>query len=144
MNTAVQFACIAAALSAGHHVGDYWLQSHTQATCKGMPGWRGRRACAGHVATYTLALLACVALAAWWLSLALNPVAVIAGLAVSAVTHYFADRRRPLRWLASLLPRKLEFFDSGAGLASGAAFMDQSWHWFWLFISALVMTGGPR
>lgn len=143
MNAAV-FAAVAIALGAGHHVGDYWMQTNAQARDKPLPNWRGRCACATHVATYTLTLAACVAVAGWWLALPLRPWWVACGLSVSAVTHYVADRRVPIRRLAAIIPGKLGFLESGNGLASGAAYLDQSWHWFWLFISALVITGGPR
>jgi hypothetical protein len=66
--------------------------------------------------------------------------ACVAIALVSAVTHYFADRRAPIRTLASLIPGKLEFLQSGNGLASGAAVLDQAWRSGWLFISGLVMS----
>lgn len=136
--TAAVFAAVFVAYAAGHQVGDYWVQTNGQAARKGLPGWPGRRACAAHVATYTLALTACLALAWWWLALPLHRGPVTAGLAVSAVTHYFADRRRPLRRLAALIPGKLGFWQAGDGLASGAAHLDQAWHWWWLFAAALI------
>jgi hypothetical protein len=69
---------------------------------------------------------------------------VAAGLAVSAVSHYFADRRRPLQRVAGLIPGKLGFWRAGDGLASGAAHLDQAWHWGWLFAAALITAGGAR
>jgi hypothetical protein len=144
VTAAVVFAVVFAALAAGHGAGDYWVQTNGQAAGKGLPGWPGRRACAAHVATYTLTLAACVALAWWRLALPLSPGWAGAGLAVSAVSHYFADRRRPLQRLAGLIPGKLAFWRSGAGLASGAAHLDQAWHWWWLFAAALIAAGGTR
>jgi hypothetical protein len=99
------FPVVAAALAAGHYAGDYWIQTHRQATRKGLAGWPGRAACAAHVASYTIALAACLALATWWLAVPVSPARVIAGLAVSAVSHYFADRRTPLARLACSAPR---------------------------------------
>jgi len=147
MTAAATFAVVFAALGAGHQAGDYWVQTHRQALAKGGPGWAGRRACAAHVATYTLTLAACLALAAWRLSVPLSGAQVAAGLAVSAVTHYAADRRRPLERLAevlgaSVVPGKARFYAAGDGLATGAAYLDQAWHWMWLFVSALVIAGG--
>ncbi len=142
MTAAAVFAAVFAAYAAGHQVGDYWVQTNGQAAGKCAPGWRGRGACASHVATYTMTLAACLALAWWRLGLPLQPAPVAAGLAVSAVTHYFADRRRPLERLASLIPGKLGFWRAGQGLASGAAHLDQAWHWWWLFAAALITTGG--
>jgi hypothetical protein len=143
MTAAVLFAAVFGAYLAGHQIADYWVQTSTQAMGKGLPGWAGRRACAAHVATYHLTLAACLALAAWRLSLPVSPGWAGAGLAVSAVTHYFADRRKPLARLATLLGNG-EFWRSGEGLASGAAHLDQSWHWLWLFAAALITAGGAR
>jgi hypothetical protein len=137
------FAAVFLAMMAGHQVGDYWVQTSAQAAAKGLPGWPGRRACAAHVATYTLTLAVCVALAGWWLVLPLNLWLAAAGLGVSAVTHYFADRRVPLRRVADRTGSG-GFWRAGDGLASGAAHLDQAWHWWWLFVSALITTGGAR
>lgn len=141
MSAAAVFAAVFAVYVAGHQVGDYWVQTGRQALGKGQPGWAGRRACAAHVITYTLTLAAFLALGAWWLALPVSPVRVATGLTVSAVTHYFADRRKPLAKLADLLGNG-EFWRFGEGLASGAAHLDQSWHWLWLFAAALITTGG--
>lgn len=139
---AAVFSAVFASYAAGHQVGDYWVQTGGQAARKALPGWGGRRACAAHVTTYTLTLAVFLALAAWCLLLPVSPGRAAAGLAVSAVTHYFADRRRPLQWLAGALGSdKSSFWRSGDGLASGAAHLDQSWHWLWLFAAALITTG---
>src|ERR1017187_1680890 len=110
MNAAATFAAVFAALAAGHQAGDYWVQTDSQAARKGGPGWPGRRACAAHVATYTVTLAACLAVAAWWLSLPLSAGWVTAGLAVSAVTHYFADRPKPPGRGGGVIRRQLGFF----------------------------------
>lgn len=141
--TAAGFAAVAVTLYAAHQASDYWVQTGRQAARKGLAGWPGRRACAAHVATYTLTLTAFLALAAWWLRLPLGLPWAAAGLGVSAVTHYFADRRRPLERLASLAGSR-DFYHAGDGLASGAAHLDQAWHWGWLFASALIISGGAR
>jgi len=143
VSAAAVFAASAVALLAGHQIGDYWVQTSGQAARKGLPGWPGRRACGGHVATYTLTQAGCLALAAWWLALTLSPARAAAGLAVSAVTHYFADRRRPLERLARLAG-KAGFWQAGEGLAAGRAYLDQAWHWAWIFTAALVISGGAR
>jgi hypothetical protein len=143
MSAATMFAVVLGAYLTGHTVADYWVQSSAQAMRKGLPGWAGRRACAAHVATYTLTLAGFMALAAWRLALPVSPAHAVAGLLVSAVTHYFADRRTPLRRVADLVG-KGGFWRSGEGLASGAAHLDQSWHWLWLFIAALITAGGLR
>ena len=141
MTAAVVFAAVLGAYLTGHHVADYWVQTSAQALGKARPGWAGRRACAAHVAAYTLTLAGCLALTAWRLGLPVSPGWAAAGLAVSAVTHYFADRRAPLAKLAALLGLG-GFWRSGEGLASGAAHLDQSWHWAWVFIAAMITAGG--
>lgn len=143
MSAAATFAAVAVALYAGHQAGDYWVQTGGQAARKSLPGWPGRIACAAHVSTYTATLAVFLWVARLVLSLPLSSPWILAGLGVSAVTHYFADRRRPLERLARLLG-KSGFYSAGDGLATGAALLDQAWHWVWLFVSALIVAGGPR
>ena len=143
MNNAIVFAVVLGTYVTAHQLADYWLQTGCQAARKGLPGWAGHRACAAHVATYHLTLAAFLALTAGLLSLPVSAGWAALGLTVSAVSHYFADRRRPLQWLAdslgaSVVPGKGEFYRSGSGLASGAAHLDQAWHWLWLFAAALI------
>lgn len=140
---AVTFAAVAAVFYAAHQAGDYWVQTGAQAAQKDLPGWPGRRACAAHVGTYTLTLAAFLVVACWWLGLPLSPWNVMAGLAVSAVSHYVSDRRTPLARIADLAGSG-DYYRAGEGLATGAAFLDQAWHWTWLLVSALVVAGGPR
>lgn len=143
----VCFAAVFAALFVAHQVADHWVQTEHQAAGKGAPGWSGRRACAMHVATYTAtALLALIALVvATGLPLSAGRVAI--GLAVSAVTHYLADRRIPLKRLAALtgharfyavgVPRPSR--DDNPSLGTGAYALDQSFHYAWLFVAALII-----
>lgn len=143
MSDPATFAAVAVTVYAAHQVGDYWVQTSSQAADKGLPGGVGRLACAAHVATYTAALAGFLLVATLWLGLSLSQVWFPAGLALSAVTHYFSDRRRPLAWVAAKLG-KTSFYEAGSGLATGAALLDQAWHWGWLFASALVISGPPR
>jgi hypothetical protein len=138
---------LSAALFAAHQVADHWVQTQHQADTKGHPGWAGRLACAAHVATYTATAalaLALLALATDWTP---SPLWVAAGLAVSALTHYLADRRTPLRRLAKWTGAQ-RFYALGAprpgrddnpSLGTGAYALDQSWHIGWLFIAALLI-----
>ncbi len=150
------------ALYAGHHVGDYWVQTDHQAAHKGKAGREGQEACFLHVLTYTATqgvFLAATILAA---GIQTNLLAVNAALLVSAVTHYLADRREYgiMFRIARLLPGKARFLTlgvprepitlSGSGrvltdnpsLGTGAWALDQSWHVFWgVFVAALVMVG---
>jgi hypothetical protein len=77
----------------------------------------------------------------------------VAGQLVSAVTHYWADRRTTLARLADALgkggyyrlgaPRPGR--DDNLSLGTGAYALDQSWHWLWLGVAATVtalMAGG--
>lgn len=131
------FAPVFVALYAAHQVADHWVQTQYQADTKGGKGWSGRLACGRHVATYTatglLFLLAMVLVA----GVALHPAAVAAGLAVSAVTHYIADRRTPLARIAEATGSGEFYRLSGAGM-NGAYLLDQSWHVGWLFVAALI------
>lgn len=146
LDAAVTFAATLPALLVAHTVADHWVQSSHQAGRKGLPGWPGRRACAAHVAGYTLVTALTTALVWWVLRLPITLTGFAAGQAVSALTHYWADRRTTLAWLARLL-RKGEFYRLGtprAGrednptLGTGAYALDQSFHWLWLFMAALL------
>jgi hypothetical protein len=137
-----RFAATFVALLAAHQVADYWAQTNSQAANKGRHGnpadnTAGRIACLGHVATYTVISAATVGAANRALRLGANWRGILAGQLVSSATHYFADRRFTLRALAARAGR-LEFYDSGVGLATGGAAMDQSWHLSWLAASAIA------
>lgn len=154
MNDALsRFLLISAALTAGHEVGDQWIQTHHQACTKGNAGWRGWVVCAAHVASYTATGALATLVAARRLNVPLRPAQLAAGLALNAASHYFADRRDPLRQIARLL-RRTEYIsevtvvrqkgeqaqDTGPGTA--LFHLDQSWHYGWIFVSALVAAGG--
>jgi hypothetical protein len=142
-SSAAQFAAVYALLTAAHEVGDHWVQRDTEATTKGDPGAAGARACAVHVATYTatqgLALLAGHRL----LGLRLTPGRAAAALAVSAITHYAADRqgghwrdaepRGVVRLAAVTGHRGWLERDPGAGYL-----LDQAWHKGWIAAAALI------
>lgn len=131
----ITFAVVSPALFGAHYIADYWLQTQRQADMKGTPGWAGRIACASHVTVYTITSLVALYAAASASDLQLHWPAVAAGLAVSAVTHYIADRRTPLRWLADRMGKSSEWMDNHGGLAH----LDQAWHIGWLLAAALTM-----
>jgi hypothetical protein len=134
------FAAVFVALWAAHAVADTWIQTETQAATKGLTGpdsWRGRGAAARHVGTYTLVALAALVLAWSRLGLDLAPVHVIEGLALSAVTHWWADRRWTLAMLARWSGHR-GFMELGGPLG-GAYLLDQAWHVAALFVAALVI-----
>lgn len=138
--TPAAVGAVFAALFVAHQVADHWVQTQHQADTKGTAGWSGRLACAAHVATYTATALVAVLALAWRTGLQLAPGALMAGLAVSAITHYLADRRVPLRAIADRVGAGL-FYRVNDGGMNGAYLLDQSWHIGWLFVAALVIGG---
>jgi uncharacterized MAPEG superfamily protein len=151
VNHAATFAAVFAVLLVAHQVGDSWIQTHHQAVTKGQPGWVGRFACAAHVASYTVTAFAAIVVLDLCTGLRQDEWRVGAGLAVSAVTHYVADRRTPLLRLAELMQPvagKADFYRLGAPrpgrddnptLGTGAYVLDQSFHHLWLFVAALII-----
>jgi hypothetical protein len=148
---AATFAAVLPGLLVAHTVADHWIQTGHQAARKGLPGWSGRKACAAHVATYTVTTTAVTVLLWALLDLGITPWGLVAGQWVSAVTHYWADRRTTLAALAELVgsgefyrfgaPRPIR--DDNPTLGTGAYALDQSWHWFWLLIAALLTAVTP-
>lgn len=161
-------AGIGLALYAGHHVGDYWVQSDHQARNKGDVGTEGVLACLLHVAGYVATQLGFLVALALVTDFRPGPWALLAGLAVSGVTHYLADRREHglMFWLARHIPGKAAFLELGKPrvhrvmaaenpddpmivtkldnptLGTGAWALDQAWHVFWgVFVTALVIAG---
>ncbi|MGW3072340.1 hypothetical protein [Kitasatospora sp. NPDC001132] len=138
-----RFAAAYALLTASHEVADHWVQTNQQATTKGKPGPAGRRACAAHVATYTATQALALLGGARLLGLRLRPAPTAAALAVSAITHYVADRQgghwrdeqpRGVVRLAHVTGSRAWLqHDSQAGYL-----LDQSWHKGWITIAALI------
>lgn len=131
-----RFATIFILLYLGHHLGDYWIQSERQTAIKALPGARGRLACVEHVTTYTLTLLVVLIAGCRRLGLDVDIMPTAVSMLISMVTHYFADRREPLRRLALALRHGSTWIDSGGGLA----LLDQSWHLCWLGVAAIIVT----
>jgi hypothetical protein len=143
---AATFASVGFGLLVAHNVADHWVQTSHQAGTKGLPGWVGRKACAAHVTTYTVTTAVTVMLLWSVLDLTISALGFIVGQLASAVTHYWADRRFTL---AALCDRtgKTSFYrlgmprddhDDNPSLGTGAYALDQSWHWAWLFVAALI------
>jgi hypothetical protein len=158
----------AVALEAGHEIGDYWVQTDHQAANKGLPGIPGDVACAKHVLSYTATQAVCVVGAALATGTKPRWGRIALGLAVSAVTHYAADRRdHGLMYpLARAIPGKGRFLTLGVpragmtttatdaenhgakvpldnpSLGTGAWALDQAWHKaLGVFLPALIMAG---
>jgi hypothetical protein len=140
-------AAVFIALFVAHQVADHWVQTQHQADCKGLPGWPGRIACAAHVSTYALTALIFLLILTVTVDVDLNAGPVASGLVISAVTHYIADRRTPLKRLAALvgadrfyhlgIPRPGR--DDNPSLGTGSYALDQSFHYLFLFVAALVI-----
>ncbi|MFJ9558348.1 hypothetical protein ACIRPH_31460 [Nocardiopsis sp. NPDC101807] len=143
MTTAAsRFAAVTAAMEVAHHVGDYMLQTDTQAARKGARGDRlgecteaeSWTALAGHVASYHVAQVGVLLFVDRALGLKLHPGRVTAGVAISVVTHAVIDRRWPVReWMDRAGAKK--FREHG-----GAAHVDQAMHRVSLFAAALVIS----
>ena len=101
--TAGAFAAVFIFLFIAHGIADHYIQTDGEAVDKGKPGWLGRAACAAHVVSYTVCTSVAVLLADWLLDLRLSLWAILAGQAISAVTHYWADRRTTLEKFCTLL-----------------------------------------
>lgn len=129
-----RFAAIFVALYIAHQLGDYWVQTDWQARTKANPGVVGHIACFLHVATYTTTLVVVLAGVAYRIDMDLSHIRVAGALAVSAATHYLADRRVPLRRLALACHHSGAWLDGG-----GLALLDQAWHMGWLGVAALII-----
>ncbi|WP_405759506.1 DUF3307 domain-containing protein [Streptomyces sp. NBC_01420] len=91
-SAAARAAAAHAALTAAHYLGDYVVQTDSDAVDKGKPGPTGRAACARHCLTYTVTQAAALYAAHRLLHLRLHPGRAAAGLALSGLTHYVIDR----------------------------------------------------
>lgn len=145
--TAAVCAAVFAALYVAHSVGDHWVQTSCQSASKGRPGWVGRLAGARHVATLTLTKLVALLPLVWLLDLRVSVLGIVAGLGIDAVTHWWADRRSTLAWLAEVTG-KGEFYrlgspragrDDNPHIGTGAYALDQSFHHLWLLVAALII-----
>jgi len=151
---ASRFAAVFIALYVAHSVGDHWVQTSAQSAAKGRPGWVGRLADTRHVATLTATKLAVLLPTAALLGLRLSLLGTALGLGVDAASHWWADRRTTLAWLAKVTG-KTEFYTLGtpnhpahpataagtpaAHLGTGAYALDQSFHHLWLLVAALII-----
>ncbi|WP_190394175.1 DUF3307 domain-containing protein [Nocardiopsis quinghaiensis] len=144
---AVVFAVLAAASYPAHLLADHPFQSSDWAAAKGGCDHAGRMACTKHVMVVVtfqaVAVLAVVAVT----GLSVNPAAVVAGLTLTAWSHWWFDRRFTAAGLYEAIG-KTGFATLGAPrpghddaphLGTGAYRMDQDWHTAWVAISALVM-----
>lgn len=146
MIAAVRFAAAYAVLTASHEVADMWIQRDADAAAKGAPGWPGRAACLRHIGSYTATQAAALWAADRYLGLDISPGRAAAALAVSAGTHYWADRsgghwqdEEPagiVRFAHRCGKRGWLARDPRAGFE-----MDQAWHKGWIAVAAMVAAG---
>ncbi|MFF0838244.1 transcriptional regulator [Streptomyces sp. NPDC003344] len=154
MTAAAVFAAVFVALYVAHSVGDHWVQTSHQAAEKGRPGWVGRLADARHVLGLTITKGIALAAVVLVLNIPVTVTGLVAGLGVDAVTHWWADRRTTLAWLAKVTG-KTEFLSLGTPahpahpvtadggyaptLGTGAYALDQSFHHLFLGVAALLI-----
>jgi hypothetical protein len=146
---AAHFAAAYAALTAAHEVADHWVQIDDQAVHKGGAGRDGVIACAGHVITYTATQAVALAAVQRVTGMRLSWRRAVLGLAVSAATHYVADRQGG-HWRDED-PQGVVRLAARTGHAGWLArdpnagyLMDQAWHKGWIAVAAAVAAGGGR
>ncbi|MGC4947768.1 hypothetical protein ACLQ2N_16425 [Streptomyces sp. DT224] len=147
-STAARFAAAYAVLTAAHEVGDYLVQLNTDADAKGKRGPEGVAACLRHVTSYTATQALALYAADRYLGLGLSWRRAAAGLALSAVTHYAADRCAG-HWAddsddAPLLVRAAHKAGKSGWLIKdprAGALLDQAWHKGWIGLAAAVVAG---
>lgn len=100
---------------------------------------RGWGACLGHVAQYHLVMAVVLGLVWAILPLQMSWTGLAAGLAVSAVTHAFFDRRWPVGWLLEHIGSK-GFAELKAAGMNGMYLTDQALQQTALLVSALLIT----
>ncbi|MGW2520505.1 hypothetical protein ACWC09_26520 [Streptomyces sp. NPDC001617] len=148
-NRTAQFAAVYAALTASHEVADHWVQRDAEAVAKGKQGPDGVRACAKHVATYTATQAAALYAVQKATGMRLPWKRAALGLAVSAATHYVADRQGG-HWRDEN-PSGVVRLAASTGHAGWLArdpnagyLLDQSWHKGWIAVAAAIAAGGGR
>jgi hypothetical protein len=106
-----------------------WI-AHTN----GAAGVVGQLARLVHVATYTDTLVIVTVGVSYRLDMDLSPGRIAVALAVSAIPHYFAARRTPLRRLSVACRHSWAWLDN-----VGLALVGQAWHVGWLVVAALII-----
>ncbi|MFJ4787623.1 DUF3307 domain-containing protein [Streptomyces sp. NPDC088794] len=147
MTAHARFAAVYAVLTAAHEVADHWVQTDDQAVSKGNRNRDGAIACSEHVFTYTVTQAAALAVVQRVTGMRLSWKRAALGLAVSAVTHYVADRQAD-HWRDED-PRGIVRLAAAMGKSSwlqrdphAAYLMDQSWHKGCIAVAALVAASG--
>lgn len=149
----MEFAIAFCALIAAHQVGDHWFgQSHHEALNKGGIGdhsAEGRRCAARHALKMAAHSAVFLVLAELFTGARFGLVAFTVAILVNSVSHYFIDRRWTLEWFANKTG-KGDFYRLGNDtvnasgtrafhIGTGAYALDQAAHWFFVFVSALIL-----
>lgn len=128
-----KFAAVYALMRMAADLGDHWIQSDHQAVTKGQhdenegqSSRAGRIACSAHVATYTATQALVLVAGSRAMGFKLSPGRVAAALALSAGTHWWADRRIHLKALAAATGKE-NFYGLGGPLGGNYA-LDQAFH----------------
>lgn len=144
---ALAFAALAVVSYPAHLLADHPFQSSTWAANKGRCDHTGRLACTKHVAVVVAFQAAFVLAVVALTGLSVHPLAIGGGLALTAWSHWWFDRRFTAAGLYEAI-NKTGFarlgtprsgHDDAPHLGTGAYRMDQDWHTLWIAISALVM-----
>jgi|SRR5688500_6465586 len=133
---AAAFGAVLAALWAAYDVTDHIVQTDHQAAHKAT-SWS---AMAGHVGGYTAVQVGVLAALRTLLGVRPSPARLAAGVAFSAATHAFLDRRWPVKKVlqATGSPNFAEMLTPICGPYQA----DQALHHGALLVSALLITGG--
>lgn len=140
VSTAGNAAAAYAAMRTAAHVADHWIQTGHQAAHKADAGLPGHRVMAGHIASYAGAQAVALVAVNQLLDMRLKPSRIAAAITVSAATHWFIDRRWPVRKLAEATGKQ-GFHDLGGPLG-GAYILDQSAHHLMEAVAAVVAARG--
>lgn len=124
------------AMRTAAHVADHWFQTSHQAAHKADEGLAGHRAMAGHIASYAGAQAAALVAVNRALGVGMKPSRIAAAVTVSAATHWFIDRRWPVRRLCDATGKR-GFHDLGGPLG-GAYILDQSAHHLMEAVASVV------
>lgn len=138
-----------------HDIGDHVIQTGHQAVHKEKPGRAGAWACAKHIVTYHLLIATLPTAGVALFGFPFNPPMFAAALALSVITHYWADRREGFHTFIRRLGRG-GFLDhvtvvrntrdiaaghpaAKTGPGTGGYTLDQIWHRTWLHVCAALL-----
>lgn len=138
LETAIVFSAVGITLNAAHEVADHVFgQTDYMADTKAENGSVGWSANLLHVFDYHLVMISMVLVMAACLNIPLSTLGLIAGFALSIISHAFLDRRWPVRWILEHTGSP-KFAEMVAPIC-GMYLADQSLHKWILWIAALLI-----